>query len=778
MAATSISARLFQALNKIDRPGTFCMQGSASTAVLPGLVIRDVGPIGFPLTAKLAKEIKEHCEQAPYGKGEQTIVDTRVRRVWQMLPGQFKLTNPEWSTFLAQTVKTVQQELGLDRQKVEAHLYNLLLYEKGSFFLPHRDGEKLDRMVATLVVVLPSSYQGGELVVRHEGQQRTSAFGTAKNRCFRTHFAAFYADCEHEVRPLRGGYRLCLVYNLTLAKAKKPIRAPRSTEQVEAVQHVLRDWQTDAAGSPRKLAVTLEHEYTQDGLAWDTLKGVDRARAQVLREAARQAGCKAYLALLTFWESGSASADYDGGGYYGRGRWYNDEDEDEDSGGGHYEMEEVFDESLTAEHFMDDEGHRLKLGEMTVEHEEVVPEESLKEVEPEEDFEGYTGNAGMTLERWYRHAAILLWPEKRHFEVLAAGSENPVAALAPLVKKWQKAGPKTAEVLQAQCRDFTRHLIASWKPEPHHGDESKPQPCGLVPALVALDEPKLIQDFLNQVMAEDAAVEVTASLLKLCEKHGWGEFQDAFVGIFKNQAAEALPRNVRLLEQLCAGTWKQTPEWRALCKLLMQEAIAALEACDRKNDWRANELNRSAILAGFVRALLAGEQLKPLTQLLAHIAATPKRYPLTDVQVGALVALRSWLAKHLEEPCAPLSRWLAECRQQLEALTAQVPVAPADFRRDVKISCACRDCQELVRFLKDPQEKVHRFPVSKERRRHLHQMIDSHQCDVTHATEHRGSPQTLVCTKTTSSYQHRLRQYQADKKHLAELRSMEASLTQ
>jgi hypothetical protein len=54
----------------------------------------------------------------------------------------------------------------LEKQSLEAHLYKLLLYEPGSFFLAHRDGEKLDRMVATLVIALPSAYEGGELVVR------------------------------------------------------------------------------------------------------------------------------------------------------------------------------------------------------------------------------------------------------------------------------------------------------------------------------------------------------------------------------------------------------------------------------------------------------------------------------------------------------------------------------------------------------------------------------------------------------------------------------------
>lgn len=62
----------------------------------------------------------------------------------------------------------VRNDLGLGDLKLKAHLYKLLVYEKGSFFLPHKDGEKLDGMVATLVVALPAIHAGGELVVSHE----------------------------------------------------------------------------------------------------------------------------------------------------------------------------------------------------------------------------------------------------------------------------------------------------------------------------------------------------------------------------------------------------------------------------------------------------------------------------------------------------------------------------------------------------------------------------------------------------------------------------------
>ena len=75
-------------------------------------------------------------------------------------------------------------------------------------------------MVATLIVALPCKHEGGELVVRHEGREHEITFPGAASG-LELSWAAFYADCPHEVRPLRNGYRLCLVYNVTLARSRR-----------------------------------------------------------------------------------------------------------------------------------------------------------------------------------------------------------------------------------------------------------------------------------------------------------------------------------------------------------------------------------------------------------------------------------------------------------------------------------------------------------------------------------------------------------------------------
>lgn len=264
---------LLEALGAVNRPGDICT-GGERPLTLPGLVVEGLGTLRFPLGKTQARQLIKLCRQAPYGKGTQTVVDTDVRRVWELDPDHFQLTNPKWEQLIASIVGDVQQQFGLEDRSFTTHLYKLLVYEQGSFFLPHRDGEKLDRMVATLVVALPSAHEGGELIVWHDGRQHEIPFAGAASG-HELSYAAFYADCQHEVRPLRSGYRLSLTYNVTLAKSRsvRGIAAPSYGPVAAVIGELLDGWREEP--DSQKLAVTLDHRYTQQGLTADKLKGVE-----------------------------------------------------------------------------------------------------------------------------------------------------------------------------------------------------------------------------------------------------------------------------------------------------------------------------------------------------------------------------------------------------------------------------------------------------------------------------------------------------------------------
>jgi predicted 2-oxoglutarate/Fe(II)-dependent dioxygenase YbiX len=75
-------------------------------------------------------------------------------------------------------------------------------------------------MIATLVVLLPSDFSGGEMVIRHHDQTMTFR-GSRRDLTF----IAFYADCQHEIRPVMRGYRVALTYNVSLVRARRPLTA-------------------------------------------------------------------------------------------------------------------------------------------------------------------------------------------------------------------------------------------------------------------------------------------------------------------------------------------------------------------------------------------------------------------------------------------------------------------------------------------------------------------------------------------------------------------------
>lgn len=153
----------------------------------------------------------------------------------------------------------MRQGLGV-AASVEAQLYKLLVYDTGSFFVPHRDTEKAPGMFATLVVVLPGDYSGGELLIRHRGQE--VCFDLHRDEPAEAAFAAFYADCVHEVLPIASGYRLALIYNLVrVGKGELP-RLPDYGKEQDRLTRLLAAWD-DSETAPDKLVYPLEHAYTQ-----------------------------------------------------------------------------------------------------------------------------------------------------------------------------------------------------------------------------------------------------------------------------------------------------------------------------------------------------------------------------------------------------------------------------------------------------------------------------------------------------------------------------------
>ena len=107
-----------------------------------------------------------------------------------------RIDRRRWNKTLGPVLAELRAELGLpDGCRLRAQLHSVLMYEQGQFFAPHKDSEKVDAMVGTLVVTLPSTSRGGRwwfnMVVGRRstdhriGCSRSSrSMRTASTKCF------------------------------------------------------------------------------------------------------------------------------------------------------------------------------------------------------------------------------------------------------------------------------------------------------------------------------------------------------------------------------------------------------------------------------------------------------------------------------------------------------------------------------------------------------------------------------------------------------------------
>jgi 2OG-Fe(II) oxygenase superfamily len=100
--------------------------------------------------------------------------------------------------------------------------------------VPHQDSEKDDTMIGTLVISLPSSHTGGELVVEHNGKVVACQAPPTE-----VSVAAFYADCRHEVKPVKTGYRVTLTCNLLVVDCDQVGDVP-AEPSAEAARYLTR----------------------------------------------------------------------------------------------------------------------------------------------------------------------------------------------------------------------------------------------------------------------------------------------------------------------------------------------------------------------------------------------------------------------------------------------------------------------------------------------------------------------------------------------------------
>ncbi len=750
--------RLVELFRSVGAPGDFHASGR-DFAPMPRVSVGRIGTLSFPVPEQQIQALVAEAEPAPYGRGIETVVDPEVRNSFQIAPERVRISSPAWEEVFGDVLARTTSALGCAEGSLSAELYKLLVYEPGGFFLPHRDTEKAPGMVATLVIALPTAGAGGELVVRHRGREVVVPMQT--DHPSELIHAAFYADCEHEIRPVTSGARVALVYNLIRRSQGALEAAPDRVALVVSLASELKK-QFARSDGPEKLVWILEHEYSEAGLSFDTLKNVDAGVGRALLEAATLAGCSIHAALLEGSQTDHVMSYIDG-------------DEIDDPLESDYEVALTEDWGFRLSGFRRPDAPSAALGQLDVEAGEMIPEGAIDPDEPSSRtlFEAM-GNGGASVELLYKRAALVLWPWSDSMRVLA-GAGAP--AMDAFLARETGAGADPAALTQ-----LAGSAASCWPDPPRWGSSDKRAwRAATGRAFDRIDRVgsrEATEQFLERTVLPHYGEAMNEGLAAVAARRGPDALAGPLRTLIRARAADAGPSVIGLVEALARRVEDaETAEvWKGVLGELARDVLrglargkAALEPSPagthrRRSPLGAGDLagicelgwrfDLDSTAADSIGTLLRGRAVLPAPERTGAEAVTRlwKQSPAKCGDSAAFRVLGEWVARFL------LSR------------SSAPPDPPADWIVPSKgVGCSrCALCRELRHFCSDPEASEHRFVRIQADRKHLEQQIRGN-ADFRFRTLKRGRPYTLVVSKTRARHQKRLGEYADDVRDLGRI---------
>lgn len=715
-----IKKEILNYLQQLKGSGKFASMHTTEF-LFPGLEVAGLGELAYPINKIQAEVLIKAAHKAPFGQGTKTIIDDNVRSAWEIDADKLSFNNPEWNQFLNNALGLIKSDLGLEDYIITAHLYKLLIYREGDFFLPHKDSEKEKGMFGTLVIGLPSLYTGGALEISFEGVTEIADF--AKNDTAHTiNYAAFYADCDHEVKPLTSGYRVCLVYNLVQKKAGKKIELQSLHSHAAKLAEIFTKHEQKNQINP--YIILLGHQYTPENFLEESLKLNDRAKAETLMLAAKQVGFYSKLCLVTSYLAGSP--EYSGG--YG----YDDEDEDA-------EMDEVYDEALNIEYWAENE--LPALSKVSFEDNDLITSFPINDGDPIiKESSGYMGNYGPDLMHWYHYGAVMIWSPQVNAQLLL--SQDTGTQL-----NWIDYFSHLKQVSEIEATSIKAILSTGLGGKSYRRKEEKENFNAVAGWLIKSDDKKYLLSLSNE--------RLQFFFIKIDVEH--------WIKLF------------RLLT--VAGTTEVLKKVTDTITLpLLEKLIVVIKSLATKNELKPIADEEMERLPGYFNALKAKSQLNISANALSNIfwiaenmsptktwteeIATAITTNLQRQYVHAILVPQLLEVKNATELTTEL---LFACRQFLQHRADNQPQAPTDWSRPMPDTTGYEKQWRILKdFIQSPTDRILDYRKNQNERSDMEYAIKKVEIDLRIETIRKGSPHTLRITKTMDAHNREMRMWRED----------------
>ena len=713
-------------LNKIKGTGKYCTSFS-NDFIFPNMEIKGIGEIAFPINDLMAKHIIGIAHKAHFGKGSKTILDNTIRSTWEIDAPNILFNSNNWKNFIEQQIEKIKKDLGIENKSVKAILYKLLVYETGDFFLPHKDSEKEKGMFGTMIVTLPSKYKGGELVVNFEEESTVITFENTDNRI---NVAAFYADCEHELKPITSGNRVCLIYNLVFENENENVSLESFTDFINEMKICFE--KMDVTNSYTPIIITLDHQYTPENFVVENLKLNDCYKVKILHEAAKELGIYAKPCLVTAQIMGSPV--YDG---------YSEDDEDA-------EIDEVYDEDYYIEHWAKNDYPNY--GHIVFDKENLITNLIIEEDEPfEKENSGYMGNYGPDITHWYHYAAVYIMSKKAHIETLR--NQNNATQL-----NWINYYSTQNNIDADEIAYVYEKLNTGFKSE-HNNHNEKLEYMAIVSWIINKKDIAFF-DLLNNLIAEEYFQNIDtkklAELIHFLPQNKTTTFIDKAL----------LQPNAKTIKQLLELIYYFSNENKhdsLMLNYFLQLPTYLSHLFNSKD-------NNIPLNANTINQLITIENQNTSTaqwqlEILEILVSNKSRKYFNDVLISTILTL-----KNQTQFSASI---LKNSYDYFTQISTQKPQPPEDWAMQIPKETHHKNILKNIElFLTDPNQNQFDFRKNQAERDELDNAIRFSKMDLKTETIKKGSPHILRITKTQATYELKLKNWNNDMRQFEHIKSI------
>lgn len=715
----NIKEKILNCLKDVKGSGKF-VTAHTVPFLFPGLQIEGIGELSYPINDVQAKALISTAHKAPFGKGKETVLDNNVRSAWEINADKLTFHGKQWAIFLNKILGDIKPELGIEDYAISAHLYKMLIYEKGDFFLQHKDSEKEKGMFGTLIIALPARHTGGELVVSFDNKDEVVDFAKDSND-YKISYAAFYADCDHEVKPVTAGYRVCLVYNLIQEKTGEKIEP--ATVETHAVQLANIIKEQEQPGDIKPYIVLLGHQYTPENFSEQSLKLNDRYKADILFSAAQKLGFYAKMCLVTSYLAGMPE---DGGGY---------DDADEDAA-----MEEVFDESLDIEHWAESEVPALNA--VSFEEEDLITSFALKDDQPIlKEATGYMGNYGPDLMHWYHYAAVVIWSPPTNAQLLPL--QNAASQLAWINYFNKNYGPVSHPESRAIELILSNGL--------NNNNSKKQSDCNAIADWIINTKNETFFLRLPEQLCKSYFINIDAAhWLKLIAFYGAETTEKIFELLTQNITLPVLVHLLSVVRSLLVSG-----QYEHLITSQMAKLPHYLSEISKNQSDEKPHINHNILSDVFYLVQQIPQTEAWVNNVAAIITGYNQRDYINNILTPAILALPVLTSVAYKV--------LISCREYVEHRVNNKPQPPTDWSRQVPVTASDKkQWQVLNEFLESPHQQVFDYRAIQNARNEMEHAISRVVIDLRTETIRKGSPHTLRITKTQAAYHRQMKDWKED----------------